>query len=60
MSQDKSNQTARILKAIADKQFILASRYIREGNYEKSNLMNRLALKAIVRANELNCERNVS
>lgn len=59
MSQDKSNQTARSLKAIADKQFILANKYIRDGNFEKSNLMNRLALKAIVRANELNCEGNV-
>lgn len=53
MSQDKAQGTARILNAIAGKQFILADKYVREGNFEKSKLMNRLALKAIARANEL-------
>jgi hypothetical protein len=53
MSQDKTQGTARILNAIADKQFVLADKYVREGNFEKSKLMNRLALKAIARANEL-------
>jgi hypothetical protein len=53
MNQDKTQGTARILNAIAGKQFILAEQYVREGNFEKSKLMNRLALKAIARANEL-------
>lgn len=53
MNQDKAQGTARILNAIADKQFVLANKYVREGNFQRSKLMNRLALKAIARANEL-------
>ncbi len=57
MKQDKAQGTARILNAIAAKQFVLADRYLLSGDFEKSRLMNRLALRAKVRANELKGEK---